>query len=243
MIDPRVAIHHFASLGSTNDEALRRAAEGAPDRTLIIAERQTGGRGRRGRPWASVAGNLHLSLVVDGSARAAPPGLLALAAGIAAAEACSGYGIAVQLKWPNDLVVEGAKLGGILIEAAGEGRYIVGIGINLAHAPEVEGRLSIALAALAVGKDCSVETFVQAFVPLLMQWADRWQAGDAAAIRAAWLARAHGLGQTITLMNGQTNFVGSFAGLAADGALLLESGGAVRPFHAGEVSLSAGPRG
>lgn len=238
-LDPRIAIHHHARLGSTNDEALRLAGENAPDRTIVIADEQTGGRGRRGRAWASAPGNLYLSMIVDGGKQAAAPGLLSLAVGVAAAEACGGYGARVRLKWPNDLMIDDAKLAGILIEAAAPWRYVVGLGVNLTHAPALPGRATVALAEAAPVPPPTVESFLETLLPLLMGWADRWHDGAAEPIRSAWLARAHRLGHTITLMNGHQTMRGIFRGLGDDGALLLESGGATHVFHAGEVSLGA----
>lgn len=207
----------------------------------MLAERQTAGRGRRGRAWDSPEGNLALSVIVDGGAKAAAPGLLSLATAIAVAQACETFAVDVALKWPNDLMVEGAKLGGILIEAAGSDRYVVGLGINIRARPTIEGRPTISLADVCGVARCpDVDVFLAVLVPLLMRWADRWTAGESRAIREAWLAHAVGLGQTITLMNGNERISGVFLGVAEDGALRLDANGSQRAFHAGEVSLGAG---
>lgn len=215
------------------------AAEGAPDRTAVLALRQTAGRGRRGRAWQFTDGNLALSLIVDGGTATAPPGLLSLAVGIAVTETCETLGARVQLKWPNDIVIGPAKLGGILIEAAGSARYVIGIGMNVASAPEIADRPVTALAVL-MNPLPSLDALLEALTPSLMRWVDIWAAGESAAIAKAWLARAQGLGQTITLMNGTETITGIFRGIAADGALRLEAHGIEREFHAGETSMSGG---
>jgi BirA family biotin operon repressor/biotin-[acetyl-CoA-carboxylase] ligase len=238
--EARFRLLRYETLPSTNAEALRLAADGAPDRTAVLADIQTEGRGRRGRVWRFAPGNLALSIIVEGGAGSAAPGLLALAVGVAAAEACSTYGVAVCLKWPNDLMIDDAKLGGVLIEAAPGGRYVVGIGVNLAAAPPIEGRKTVALAeACRQGGAPDRDAFLGSFAPHLTAWVDRWVAGDAASIRTAWLARAHGLGQTISLMNGTVSITGIFNGLAEDGALRLTAADGERLFHAGEIMMTA----
>jgi BirA family biotin operon repressor/biotin-[acetyl-CoA-carboxylase] ligase len=229
-------LRRYPTLPSTNGEALRLATAGAPDRTAVLAERQTQGRGRRGRGWAFLPGNLALSLIIDRGAAAAAPGLLSLAVGVAAAQACRAFGIDARLKWPNDVMLDAAKLGGILIEAATPHRYIAGIGLNLAAAPAIEGRATVSLAE-RLGRDAapSLDAFLAVFEPVLTGWADRWAAGDGASIRAAWLAQADRLGQTITLTDGDATVAGIFRSIAEDGALGLESDGGLRFFHAGEI--------
>src|SRR5688500_9752782 len=124
-------IRWFAELDSTNRLAAALARAGAPDGVVVGADHQTAGRGRRGRTWDSRPG---ASLLVSVVLRPAPA-LVTLAAGVAAAEACEAVaGVAVELKWPNDLLVDGAKLGGILSELVGHAA-VVGLGLNLKWAP------------------------------------------------------------------------------------------------------------
>ena len=130
-------VRWFAELDSTNRLAADLARAGAPDGVVVGADHQTAGRGRRGRTWESRPG---ASLLVSVILRPAPA-LVTLAAGVAAAEACEAVaGVAVGLKWPNDLLLEGAKLGGILSELVGDAA-VVGLGLNLAWAPAGAARL------------------------------------------------------------------------------------------------------
>ena len=124
-------VRWFAELDSTNRLAADLASAGAPDGVVVGADHQTAGRGRRGRTWDSRPG---ASLLVSVILRPAPA-LVTLAAGVAAAEACEAVaGVVVGLKWPNDLLLDGAKLGGILSERVGDAA-VVGLGVNLAWAP------------------------------------------------------------------------------------------------------------
>ncbi len=124
---------------STNRDALERAADGAPHGTVVVARRQTAGRGRQGRSWLSGDGALTLSVIVRGHG---VDGLLPLRAGLAVARTA---GSAARVKWPNDVLVDGRKVAGILVESAGDGAAVVGIGVNVAPgeaelAPELAGR-------------------------------------------------------------------------------------------------------
>lgn len=137
-----------------------------------------------------------------------------------------------MLKWPNDLLCEGGKLAGILLERAGD-RIVVGFGVNLAVAPEVEGRTCAALDGT---------TIPQAFAPLLAGAFDRmvhlWRNSDPAAFARAWMARAHPLGQKLSVHSGEGEKVeGLFDGIEKDGALRLRVGERTAIFHAGDVAL------
>ncbi len=125
-----VDVRWFAEVDSTNRIAAELARAGAPDGLVVGADHQTAGRGRRGRTWESRPGG---SLLVSVVLRPVPP-LVTLAAGVAAAEACAAVGVPARLKWPNDVMGDGGKLGGILSELVGDA-VVVGLGLNLAWAP------------------------------------------------------------------------------------------------------------
>jgi BirA family transcriptional regulator, biotin operon repressor / biotin---[acetyl-CoA-carboxylase] ligase len=169
-----------------------------------------------------------------------PAPTLALVAGLAAAQALAlelaGPSSRVQLKWPNDLMIGGAKLGGILLERQGD-VVIVGIGINLVCAPELPDRPTTCLAALgcSTGRDALAERLAGAWDTALQ----RWHGGDWPALRAAWLENAHPSGTMLSVRCGmEESLTGSFAGLAEDGAALLRlADGSTRVIHAGEVEL------
>ena len=230
-------IRILAETGSTNADLLalgRDAREG----DWLVARRQTAGRGRAGRQWEDGAGNFMGSTVVVLRPGDPLPQTLALVAGLATAEAIAAVPRApdAMLKWPNDLLVDGAKLAGILLERAGE-TVVIGIGCNLVRAPVVPGRATTALAdhgvTVALGEfaDLLADCFAVALA--------RWRGGEWDALRAAWLARAHPEGTPLSVNDRDGHpITGTFAGLGADGAALLRlADGTVRPIHAGDVEL------
>jgi BirA family biotin operon repressor/biotin-[acetyl-CoA-carboxylase] ligase len=216
---------HLVEAASTQDTAILAAQSGERGPLAVIAERQTQGRGSRGRAWAGAEGNLFLSLLIRPENRF-PPGLYALQAGVTLHDALIPYATGLMLKWPNDVLLNGAKLGGVLIDAAPDQNWLViGIGANLRHAPDIAGRRTAALpppapTPLAVAE--SITRHLNLFA-------------TAEEITASWLARAHKPGTflDITLPNGHIQ--GRFAGIDATGALQLE--GRDTPISSGEIFL------
>jgi BirA family biotin operon repressor/biotin-[acetyl-CoA-carboxylase] ligase len=157
---------------------------------------------------------------------------LALVAAVALQEIVAIHAPEVRIKWPNDLVVDGAKLAGILLERQGDA-VIVGFGVNLAHHPDGLARPATSLAALA-GTAPSPGDFAALLARNVSRWLDRWRKEGVAAVRTAWLASAHPPGTPLTTPEGE----GLFDGLDDSGALrLLLPGGGVRVIHAGDVFL------
>lgn len=239
------------SLDSTNSELLRRAAP-ATGCLVLLAERQSGGRGRRGRVWTSpLAAHLYLSLARSFSGGLVRLGGLSLVAGIAAAEALQASGIAgVRLKWPNDLVVEGRdglhKLGGLLVEGGGElagpARAVVGLGLNVrmpaAFAPQI-GQPWTDLAALC-GQAPSRNTLAAALLSRLLPALDTFDRDGLAPFlpRYAALDALAGRAVAVQLHDGERR--GVALGIDADGALRLRlDDGGECAFHSGEVSVRA----
>ena len=243
---------HLAVVDSTNAEAARRAAAGQDTGLWIVADEQTHGRGRSGRSWHSPPGNLYASLLLHLGCAPAIAQQLSLVAGVAAIEAlCVLAGELrragrLRLKWPNDILLDGAKLGGILIEStmlAGRRIGLVGIGINLACAPPGLGRAATHLATLGPPPDR--DTVLRALVSAMQHWLSIWQEGVGfEAIRTAWLERAGPAGEPISVNAGTGPTAGTFLGLDQTGALLLRDadGGDVR-FTFGDVSLIGVARG
>lgn len=236
---------------STNSEAQRRAAAGERGPIWICARAQTKGRGRSGRAWGSPAGTLAASLLFMPGCTADRLPELSLVAGLAAAEAVgtalagSTVGRDVRIKWPNDVLVDGAKISGILIESAHYGRElvcVVGIGINIAAKPDVPDRAVTSLA------DLGVSATPDEVAPLLAAAMGRhltiWQAGAGfAEIRGLWLARGPAIGTPLSVHAGSGIVSGTFAGLDTDGALLLQDGtGRRQRFTFGDVTHGAPPR-
>ena len=192
----------LAATASTQD-----AARDFPEGTVVVADQQTAGRGRLGRRWETPPGSALLASFVL-PARA----LASLAAGVAAAEAC---GERVRLKWPNDLLLDGRKLAGILVERRGE-RCLVGIGINLSWAPPGAARLE-------ADRDQLLER--------LGEELERWfEAGDEEVL-AAWRTRADTLGRRVRVELPWESFEGTAEALADDGSLIVDG----RPVTAGDV--------
>lgn len=225
----------YDTLGSTSDLCRARAASGEPEGLAVLAHLQTAGRGSRGRTWLSAPGNLFVSLLLRPSGPARDAGLWALLSGVVVAEALDRPG--VVLKWPNDVLFHGHKICGILIDSAasasGELDWLIyGIGVNLAVAPEIEGRT-----AAAFGDGLAPETVARAIMARLSHWLAVQRRAGWADIRQAWLDRALPVGAETTLRRGEEIIAGVFAGLADDGSLLLQTGGRVQAFSSGEVWL------
>lgn len=234
-------IRFVAETGSTNADlaAALRAGERVREGDWLVADRQTSGRGRQGRDWFDGAGNFMGSTVVRPAPGDPPPQTLALLAGLALYETVATLladPAALSLKWPNDLLIGRAKLAGILLERAGDA-VVIGIGVNLAAAPQVEGRETIALAALGPAPDRGA--FAEALARALDRELERWRAAGIEPLLRRWQAAAHPLGSALSVHEpGGGTVSGTFAGLADDGSLRLRlEDGTVRPIHAGDVSL------
>lgn len=245
---PGTAAVVLDSVDSTNEEARRRAAAGEPGPLWIAARRQTAGRGRRGRAWVSKPGNLFASLLLRPGVSAAKAGHLSFVAALAVTDAVgtlAGLGDRLTCKWPNDVLLDGHKLAGILLESsAGQGGVIdwvvIGIGINLAHHPDRGDYPTTSLAA-ATGARIHVEQALSALAEAFAARYEEWHTAGFAPVRTAWLARAAGLGETVTVRLGAETFAGRFDDLDEDGALLVTvPGRGQRRVHAGEVFAGGG---
>jgi BirA family biotin operon repressor/biotin-[acetyl-CoA-carboxylase] ligase len=220
-------------IDSTNSEARRLAQTGERGPVWITALSQTAGRGRRGRAWDSAVGNLAATLLVsparDGRAQ------LSFGAALAVADTAARFAphADICVKWPNDVLASGCKLAGILLE--GEGDWLaVGIGINLVSHPEGTEVAATSLAALGAAVP-SPDEALTLLAARFAHWYDRWMEQGFEPLRAAWLARAGGLGTTIRARLPQAEHKGVFEGIDADGALLLNQQGTLRVISAGEV--------
>ena len=242
-------IEWLDSVGSTNEAAMQRAASGAPGPLWIAAREQTGGRGRSGRNWVSPPGNLYASLLLTYAQPLMTLAQLAFVSGLAVHETITHLapGQAPKLKWPNDILVGGAKISGILIEsqsAPGTAAHnvVVGIGLNLAHHPTLADRQATSLAALGHPADpaLALAHLGQAFDA----WRAVWAEGEGfSQIRSAWLGRAVDLGTELTVKAGQDVISGRFRGLDTDGAMLLEGpSGHERRITFGDVHIGDPPR-
>ena len=222
----------FDSLDSTNEEIRRQAETGAAEGLAVLARAQTAGRGRRGRAWESPPGNLFLSLLLRPKATPAEAATLSFLTAVALLEALDLAGPSAKLtcKWPNDVLVNGAKIAGILLESrtgsdGALGWVTVGIGVNLAwHPPlgQLAGTPYPVTSLAAHGVTTAPEEFTNWLLARYGYWYGRWQAEGFAPVRAAWLARAQGLGQPVIVRLPDSELHGVFVALDDSGALLLE---------------------
>jgi BirA family biotin operon repressor/biotin-[acetyl-CoA-carboxylase] ligase len=224
-----------AELDSTNEEARRQAEAGEWGPRWILALRQSAGRGRRGRAWVSPEGNLATTLLLRPGASQAVSGQLSFAAALATAEMASHFApdAAIAVKWPNDVLADGRKLAGILLEG-GNGWLAIGIGVNLAAHPEGTEFPATSLAQLGIAPP-SPEQALTVLAARFAYWYDLWMQSGFESLRVAWLARAFGVGAQIRARLPQETRQGVFEGIDASGALLLNEGGHVRAIAAGEV--------
>lgn len=230
----------YDELDSTNSEARRLGEAGESGPLWISAATQTAGRGRRGRVWDSGQGNLAATLLLRPERPASVTGQLSFVAALAAAEMAVHFApcAAIGVKWPNDVLAEGKKLAGLLLEtgSAPEGNWMaVGIGINLASYPEGTEFPATSLAALGIAPPSS-EDALSVLAARFAHWYDAWMKDGFEIVRAAWLARASGLGAPIRarLANHEIH-AGVFEGIDQSGALLLNEEAGVRAIAAGEV--------
>jgi BirA family transcriptional regulator, biotin operon repressor / biotin---[acetyl-CoA-carboxylase] ligase len=225
--------------GSTNDDIAALAREGAPEGLWLRAERQSSGRGRQGREWHSPPGNLYASTIVRLRPGDPPAPTLALVAAVALHEVASTFvagGARIEIKWPNDLLVAGAKLSGILLERIDDA-VVVGFGVNLADHPDEAARPAINIGMLGGAPDPA--RFLDALAAGFARWLETWRDEGVAPVRERWLAAAHPPGTALSTHTASGAWVeGQFDGLDESGALRLRlPDGSAQVIHAGDVFL------
>jgi BirA family biotin operon repressor/biotin-[acetyl-CoA-carboxylase] ligase len=244
-LPPPFTLAVYDCLGSTNDEAKTLAGLGAAHGLVVWAREQSGGRGRLDRRWISPRGNLFASILLRPRGTPAKAAELSFVAALAVADAVRSLlpgTAALALKWPNDLLADGAKLAGILLEArsdpGGQMEWVVlGIGINVALAPAAD--YPTACLSRLAGHAIDVATVLERLVQALAVWIERWDRQGFAPIRTAWLACAAGLGRTLDIRQGGAMLAGKFVDLDLDGALVLETPAGLRRVTAGDVHFPA----
>jgi BirA family biotin operon repressor/biotin-[acetyl-CoA-carboxylase] ligase len=236
-------LHAHETIGSTMEECRRLAGEGAPEGSLVWAGAQTAGRGRRGRGWASPPGNLYFSLLLRPDLPPADGAKLgfvaALAMGGALAALLPGGEERVRLKWPNDLLIDGAKTAGILLEGQPrpDGRLswvILGIGVNVQSFPADTPYPAMSVAGAGGPSDPGL--LLTGFAERFPECYDSFRRNGFGPTRAAWMSRAAGIGQPIVVRLEQETVTGRFSTLDEEGRLWLElADGSRRSFTAGDV--------
>jgi BirA family biotin operon repressor/biotin-[acetyl-CoA-carboxylase] ligase len=205
-----------------------------------MATRQSAGRGRRGRVWQTEDGNLAATLLLSPDAPQAVTGQLSFAAALAVAEMTDQFAphAVIAVKWPNDVLADGKKLAGILLEGgrakATKNWLAIGIGVNLASHPEGTEFPATSLAQLGIAAPPAEEALT-VLAARFAHWYAAWMTDGFETLRGAWLVRAKGVGGHIRARLSQETCEGVFEGIDAGGALLLNEGGRVRAIAAGEV--------
>ncbi len=236
-------VARFDAVDSTNAEARRQAVAGDPGRLWVVAGEQTAGRGRRGRTWVSPRGNLYASALLIDPCRQAIAPQLGFVAGVALARAAEDLGAAgARLKWPNDLVCDGAKCAGLLVEGASLPERglvcVVGVGVNCLSAPEGVGYPTAVLTRAGGGAIDSTALFERLIVRF-DEALGAWRAGEGfAAIRSAWLDDAAGIGGRVRIENGSGRREGTFEGLDGDGRLLFRGESGIEAIETADLWIS-----
>lgn len=228
-------------IDSTSAEARRRAEAGEFGPLWIQARGQTAGRGRRGRAWTTIPGNLFCTYLGAAQASPAQAALLGFAAAVAVAEsiAAAAPSASTRLKWPNDVLLNGGKAAGLLLESGVRGPgalwFSLGIGVNVAGHPDDAGYPAASLAS--AGSDVTADALFADLRARLSVWSQRLDAEGFAPVRAAWLAKGPAFGAAIVVSDGAQRFEGRFEDLAQTGLLVVRmASGAVREFSTGDVS-------
>ncbi len=242
-LPPGYRLLEFETIDSTNAEARRQAERGAPDGLLIRTRSQTAGRGRRDRAWDSPPGNLYFSLLLRPRVDVDTAAQLSFVAALALGDALGGLLpplVALTYKWPNDLLLNGRKVSGILLESTVRAPQrlewvIVGIGVNIRSFPD-GAEFPATSFEFEGASNVSSDDILGAFVRHFRRWSSIWTHEGFGPLRRAWLARAHGLGDPIEVRLDQERVQGTFLDLDESGALVLElTSGDSRRIVAGAV--------
>ncbi len=224
-------IKAFDEVTSTNDVAAEYAARSAGQRLVITARRQTAGRGRRGRSWQSLDGNLFFSMLFEFPLK--DLGVLIMAASLSLAEAVRSLVNTddVRIKWPNDVLLNGAKVSGMLLEKSIGEYMIVGVGVNVAQSPKNADMLYPVTSLKEAGTDISPEDFLA----LYLRYFSINIALSADELRRQWVEQAKGIGQEIAVRQNGAEQRGIFAGIDENADLILRTGNKTQKILAGDV--------
>jgi BirA family biotin operon repressor/biotin-[acetyl-CoA-carboxylase] ligase len=235
----------YDRLGSTNDEAKRLARAGAASWTIVSAGEQTAGRGRRGRSWIAIPGNLFMTVILRPDCTPQTAAQLGFVAALAVGEAVRSVipaEASVRFKWPNDVLLDGAKVSGILLESettewGALDWLIVGIGVNVVGHPTVGAYRTTSLLA-AAAREVDAPAMLRRIAAALHSGVEAWHRYGFGTVRAAWLRHAVGVGDPIAVHLDEAPVTGRFADLAEDGALIIETEQGVRRIIAGDLVLA-----
>lgn len=237
-----VDLRAFDILDSTNLECLRRAEAGHAGNLWVVADQQTAGKGRRGRTWVSESGNLFASLLYGIDCDLAAAAQLSFVTALAVRDTVADIlqsSAQVTCKWPNDVLIRGKKISGILLESAGRGgavpsHVVIGIGVNVRHHPSEVLYPTTSLKAEGVG-NADTEQVMARLVASMEYWLGEWKVRGFEGIARAWKAHAQGLGKEIMVRLPNEEVSGKFIDLDETGALILDVAGERRHITAGDV--------
>jgi BirA family biotin operon repressor/biotin-[acetyl-CoA-carboxylase] ligase len=247
-LPPGYSLVRLEECASTNDEIRNLAREGAEEGLIVMAERQTAARGRRGRAWSSLPGNLCFSLLLRPECPIGEAAQIGFVAGLALVEASASLlppHSDLSLKWPNDMLLFDAKVAGILLETENSDQadvpnfVILGIGVNLAASPEDTPYKATSFAESAEA-GIAPEAMLAAFCRYFLRHVRTWVDDGFPPIRRQWLGFAKGLGQDITVDFGSSKISGIFGDLGEDGSLRLETPDGTRTVTAGDIHFGRG---
>jgi len=245
-LPPAYRLVALPEIDSTNLEAKRLAAAGAEDGTLVWARRQTGGYGRQGRAWASEPGNLFLSLIVRPDCSLAEAAQFSFVTAVALGDAFGSVApplVEIGYKWPNDVLLNGRKAAGILLESkAGADQrlewLVIGVGANVASFPAETRLPATSLHFEGCPASVTAVDLLEAFARHLLSWVNLWLDDGFAPVREAWLRHARGRGEEIEVRLPRETLKGVFQDLDGSGTLVLRlADGSLRRIAAGEVYL------
>lgn len=245
-LPPAYRLVALEEVDSTNREAKRLAEAGAEDGTLVWARCQTGGYGRQGRAWSSASGNLFLSLVVRPDCPLSTAAQFSFVAAVALGDAIGSVAsplIEVTYKWPNDVLLNGRKAAGILLESkAGANQklewLVIGVGANISSFPSETRLPATSLHFEGCPPSVSAVDLLEAFARHMMSWINIWLDDGFAPVRQAWLRHAQGLKEQIEVRLPQETLLGTFTDLDPSGTLVLTlPDGSERRIAAGDVYL------
>jgi BirA family biotin operon repressor/biotin-[acetyl-CoA-carboxylase] ligase len=253
-LPPAYRLRAFDAVASTNDEARRLVTqEDAEDGTLVWAQEQTKGRGRRGRDWSSPRGNLYVTAILRPDCALHEAAQLGFAAALALVDAL-GHVLPplseVTLKWPNDVLVNDRKAAGILLETVmdGEGRFtalLLGMGVNIASAPDA-GSTHFPATALhqeSAGRDLEPVDLLEPWAKHFLTWVNRWSEDGFAPLRRQWLAYAHEAGQPLRVRLPHRTVEGTFHDMDETGALLIDTDRGRERLAVGDVFFAGSGQG
>ncbi|MEB3702317.1 Bifunctional ligase/repressor BirA [Candidatus Bealeia paramacronuclearis] len=248
-LSPGVSLYIFDELETTMVEARKRAQTGASQGTTVVALKQTQGRGRLGRTWISEPGNLYMTTLLKPALEMKDAGKISLIVGLALKNVLESYvkDSEVQLKWPNDVLIKGQKVAGILLEmipGVEEGSFIllVGIGVNVSHYPENVRYPATSLASLGVSLDPT--QLIQPIVTTLLKMTENFVSDPQFNWKKDWMASAYGLERAILLTHDSGKIVaqGIYQGIDHNGSLVIQDDtGNMCAYYVGDVVFQKVP--